>query len=436
MAEIIIDTQKIIDKIRPMHAVGQPPLGGGIAYNGYKHFHYLTDASIPYSRLHDVGGIYGGGRYVDIPNIFRDFDADENDPKNYDFTFTDLLIKNLIDAKVEPYFRLGVTIENHAEVKSYRLDPPSDYGKWARICEHIIAHYNEGWADGYHYGITYWEIWNEPDDLTNGGTVSMMWNGTAEDYYRLYDVSTKHLKKCFPNIKIGGYAAIGFQAVTDDPENLDEWSERAEYWLEFFHGFMRYIKAHGSPIDFFSWHCYRPSLRCLKEGLYVLEQLKEYGYGDIECHLNEWNPDANERGTARHGAETMAIMLGMQNIGMDMLCFYDARLNGSVYAGFFNPLTLKPWQAYYSAAAFGELYKLGSQAELKCDTDGLHAVCATNGRRTVIVISNVSGKAQTLNISGVDLSEARYSVIDQERLLSWSPKLDVIDNNMVIMIEV
>ena len=222
---------------------------------------------------------------------------------------------------------------------------------------------------------------------------------------------------------------------TDDPNNTDEWSERAKYWLEFFHGFMRYINAHNSPIDFFSWHCYRSSERCLKEGAYVLDQLKQYGYGNIECHLNEWNPDHQERGTARHGAQVSAIMLGMQNIGMDMLCFYDARMQGSTYAGFFNPITLKPWHAYYSAAAFGELYKLKNQVELTNDTEGLHAVCATNGKRTVILISNVSGADQELNISGVDLTDARYSVIDQERLLSWSPKVNVLPNNTVLMIE-
>ena len=41
---------------------------------------HLTNANIPYSRLHDVNGNFGGGRFVDIPNIFRNFDADVDDP--------------------------------------------------------------------------------------------------------------------------------------------------------------------------------------------------------------------------------------------------------------------------------------------------------------------------------------------------------------------
>ena len=43
------------------------------------------------------------------------------------------------------------------------LLPPKDFRKWAQICEHIIRHYNEGWADGHKWDIRYWEIWNEAD---------------------------------------------------------------------------------------------------------------------------------------------------------------------------------------------------------------------------------------------------------------------------------
>jgi hypothetical protein len=118
------DFEKIIGKIKPMHAVGQPPVELG--NNGVEDdmFHYLTEANIPYSRLHDTGGCFASNVFVDIPNIFRDFDADENDPESYDFAFTDELLSKMVAAKVEPYFRLGVTIENAHMVKAYRVFPP------------------------------------------------------------------------------------------------------------------------------------------------------------------------------------------------------------------------------------------------------------------------------------------------------------------------
>ena len=40
-----------------------------------------------------------------------------------------------------------------------------------------------------------------------------------------------------------------------------------------------------------------------------------------------------------------------------------------------------------------------------------------------------------MRIEGVDLAAARYHVIDQERLLSWSAAADKIENNQVLLIE-
>ena len=65
---------------------------------------YLKDANIGYARLHDVGGGFGGNLYVDIPNIFRDFDADEFDPESYDFAFTDELLKGMAEYDIKPIY--------------------------------------------------------------------------------------------------------------------------------------------------------------------------------------------------------------------------------------------------------------------------------------------------------------------------------------------
>ena len=435
--QLKIDLNQKIGKIKAMNATGQAPMGGGIGFDNYKYFHLLSDICVPYVRLHDVGGLYGGYRYVDVPNIFRDFDADENDPKNYDFAFTDAYLAALAKNGLKPYYRLGVTIENHAEVKSYRIDPPADYEKWARICEHIIAHYNEGWANGFHYDIEYWEIWNEPDD---GLRISEMWNGTAEDYYRLYDVAAKHLKAKFPNIKIGGYAAIGFYAAVETEEYLaTEAALRPKYFLEFFHGFMKYIKAHGSPIDFFSWHSYSAPEKFLREVKWVCEQLQAYGYGHVEKHINEWNPPCRqERDKAVHGAENAATMLGSQNTPMDMLMVYDARFDGSLYSALFLP-TLKHGEpklspGYYAFAAFSELYKLGEQVALDGLENGVYAVCASNGKKNALMISNISGDDKALSIEGADLSDASWYVLDDDRMLSWSPAIGTVKNNTVVLV--
>ena len=356
-----IDFTKNLGKIKPMHGVGQPPFYGA---RSFPMFHYLTEAGIPFSRLHDVAGPYGGGRFVDIPNLFRDFDADPEDPASYDFTFTDCLITALMDAKVEPFFRLGVTIENDMTIKAYRIHPPKDPEKWAVICEKVIRHYTEGWADGFRYNIRYWEIWNEPDNHFDP-KINQMWTGTPEEYYELYNVTAKHLKKCFPHLKIGGYSSCGFYAIAAPSP------AREQSYLGFFDNFLRSVKENGAPLDFFSWHSYAGISDTMKFAAYAREQLDRYGFTDTETTCNEWNPEVNLRGTGRHAALVTGMMLAMQNSPLDSAMFYDARYGVSIYGSMFNPMTAQPFPAYYGFLAFNELYLLGTQAEVCCDDEGV-----------------------------------------------------------------
>lgn len=420
MVNINIDYSEKLGKIKPMHGVGQPPMYAHLT----NYMHYLSDAGIPYSRLHDVGGEQGGNRFVDIPNIFRNFDADVNDPDSYDFAFTDLIIEALMKEKCEPIFRLGVSIENAFFIKRYRTVPPADFDKWARICEHIIRHYNEGWANGFNFGIKYWEIWNEPDNVYNGKLESdnPMWAGTKEEYYKLYSTTAKHLKNCFgDSIKVGGYASCGFYAVTNYPGNygfdgrtgIDK-DIRSLYFVDYFKDFFKYIKENNVPIDFFSWHSYAPTKDTSIMTDYCVRSLEEFGYGDIETHLNEWN-NASERenmGSPLAAARYASMMCMQQNKKTNILNFYDARLGTSRYGGLFNPITLNPFPAYFSFVAFNELYKLGTQVKCDVSESDLYAIASTDGENKALLIANETDKDVEIQLNGMDIKE--MYIIDSE----------------------
>ncbi len=125
----------------------------------------------------------------------------------------------------------------------------------------------------------------------------------------------------------------------------------------------------------------------------------------------------------------------MQHGHTDILCIYDMRSNNAPYCPLFNISTHKPIHGYYCMVAFNALYKLGEQVETACDTDGLYVLAASNGKKNALLISNLTGEAQTLSIDGVDLTDARFHVIDQERLLSWSPAVKALAPNDVVLVE-
>ncbi len=95
----------------------------------------------------------------------------------------------------EPVYRLGESIE-HTSVKRH-VHPPADMEKWAAVCLGIIRPYLEGWANGFHHNIRYWEMWNEPENRPT------MWSGTDDDYLRLYRTAATAIKKQFPSLQVG-----------------------------------------------------------------------------------------------------------------------------------------------------------------------------------------------------------------------------------------
>ena len=390
------------DRIKPLHGINNAPY----IYGSARHMHYLKEAHIPYSRLHDTGGAYGGFRYVDIANVFRDFDADETRAENYDFVATDHLIVSLKEQGVQAFYRLGCTIENDPFGKAYRTFPPADNAKWARICEHIIRHYNEGWADGYRLGLEYWEIWNEPDNEPEIDA-NPMWRGTMEQFFELYRVTACHLKRCFPALKIGGYASCGFYSVVQAEAAPDAHiSPRTAYFTEFFLKFMEFISAPETraPLDFFSWHSYAAENDCVRFAEFARETLDRFGFAGTESIFNEWNTGVALRGTVADASNIASMMITMHDAPVDKMMYYDGQFY-STYGGLFDPMRFRPLKAYYAFKAYGELYADGERR--KADVPEHVGVKVIASRHRALLVNRLPSPVYvTINSSAPGMPEA------------------------------
>lgn len=414
MIKINVDFGQVIGRIKPLH-------GFNNASRKTDYGEVLPDflkLHPPIIRLHDTGGKYGGTHYVDIPNIFPDFSADADDPANYDFTLTDCYIKPLAEAGIKIMYRLGVTIEH--EPKKYNIFAPSDPYKWADICEHIIRHYNDGWADGFHWNIEFWEIWNEPDGIDPQvepyGPPN--WIGTAKQYYELYSVTANHIKKLHPEIKVGGYSSCYILGANVN----GKWTPGP---YEYFTDFLEYISAPDTkaPLDFFTWHGYlsRQNLEKIEiESNFVDNILNEYGFYDTLRIDAEWNccicdidtPDfrneyyINMR-TNKGASHVAASLYEMQRLKVDAAMFYDAQL-WCEYGCLFNVPSLKPSKTYYAFKQFEELHALNnwcfSQSSNKVYT------LAAKSSYEMLAVSNINDHAEKLSINIMNSSNKNVSV--------------------------
>ncbi len=373
-------------RIKPLNGICCAPYSISYGPNQTYINRYLTEGNIPYCRLHDCCGAYGGTYFVDITNVFPDFNADETDPASYDFHYTDEYITAVQNTGCEVYYRLGETIEWGS--KKYRTVVPPDFEKWARICEHIVRHYNEGWANGFRYGIRYWEIWNEPENPGNANGLCM-WNGTKEEFFKLYEVATKHLRAQFPDIKLGGYGGCGFYAISREKT----WPGFKAF-VPYFTDFLSMVKETGAPLDFYSWHIYtHDEHEVLTHAKYVRETLDAYGFTATESHLNEWNIGDEGTGYAdmhsmKGGSFLVAVMSMLQNTDYLDIAMYYCFSTRAMYNGFMdqNDYTTSP--AWYPFAAFGKLFALGSAVAIEQDGEGIYVTAARNETERMIIVSN------------------------------------------------
>jgi hypothetical protein len=59
------------------------------------------------------------------------------------------VLRAIHDAGAEVYYRIG------RSWGANNVDPPPDFDKYAGVVKHIAMHYNQGWANGFHYNIRY-----------------------------------------------------------------------------------------------------------------------------------------------------------------------------------------------------------------------------------------------------------------------------------------
>lgn len=195
--------------------------------------------------------------------MFPHAGADPDDPRSYHFGPTDRLVASIAGIGAQTIFRLGRS-------ETSDVTPPRDLGRYASVVEHIVLHYNRGWDHGYHYGLKYWEVWNEPD------LGQLFWGGTPRQFYALYGALARAVKRADPAALVGGPTL----AKPNEPSPYRD-------------GFLQFVRSERLPLDFFSWHWYatdsedpRAFGRIARD---VRARLDRWGFRRTLSVLDEWN---------------------------------------------------------------------------------------------------------------------------------------------------
>jgi len=232
------------------------------------------ECDFKYIRMH--------GLLTDDMAVYRE---DNKGNPEYNYQYVDVLFDYILSIKMKPFVELGFMPSALASGKQTifwwkgNVTPPKDYKKWEDLIRNLTQHFTERYGAD-EVKTWYFEVWNEPN-LTPG-----FWTGTQEEYFKLYDYSTRAIKSVNPDYKVGGPGTAG---AAWESEMID------------------FCEKNKVPIDFISTHSYGVGQGFLDEfgqSGTVLSKDNEAVSGDVlqsrkeiatstkpnlELHYTEWS---------------------------------------------------------------------------------------------------------------------------------------------------
>lgn len=142
---------------------------------------------------------------------------------------------NILACGMKPFVELGFMPQALAKNPEHGVNfygsifsDPRDHAEWAEYIKafirYLLHRYGQQEVESW-----FFEVWNEPD------LQGSFYQGTQEDYFKLYEVTAKAIKEVCPSLRVGGPATSG-----------SKWVKR----------FVDYCEKKALPLDFVSTHQY------------------------------------------------------------------------------------------------------------------------------------------------------------------------------------
>jgi xylan 1,4-beta-xylosidase len=234
------------------------------AFFGYDEPNY-TYASNGKKLLGELAALSPAPVYVRVHNLFTTGDGtaslkwgstnvyteDASGKPRYSWTILDHIFDAFHSAGVKPLVEVGFmpeALSTHPQPYRHNFPagniytgwayPPKDYRKWADLVFQFVRHLRERYGDA-EVKTWLWEVWNEPD--------IGYWQGTPEEYFKLYDFSADAVLRALPHAKVGGPDSTG-PAYPKAAEFLRLFLEHCAHQKNYLTG------KTGAPLDFISYH--------------------------------------------------------------------------------------------------------------------------------------------------------------------------------------
>jgi xylan 1,4-beta-xylosidase len=339
--QLDVDISQSVGEMYPMWAWwGYDEPNYTYTWEGQKLLTELAELSpVPvYVRAHNLLNTDEGSRMDLKWGSSNAYTEDENGNAIYDWEIVDQIMDTYVERGIRPLVEIGFMPKAlSSNPEPYKHDwsngggilagwayPPTDYEKWAELVyqwvRHSIDRYGEDEVETW-----WWELWNEPDIV--------YWQGTPEEYFKLYDYTVDAVKRALPAAMVGGPTVTGGRGG----------QRFMQAFLEHTSSGTNYVTGEvGSQLDFASFHAkgsptfidghvrmnMAPQLSNVNGHMEVIKSFPEYQ--DLPMVIGEADPE---------GCAACSVARGSPQ---------NAYRNGAMYSG-------------YTAASFARIYELADQ---------------------------------------------------------------------------
>lgn len=338
-AALEVDLGQAVGDMYPMWAyIGYDEPNYTYSWEGKKLLTEFAELSpVPvYVRAHNMLTTDEGPRSSFKWGSTNAYTEDENGNPVYDWTFVDSIVDTWVERGMKPLMEIGFMPKAlSTQPEPYRHDwepgdpyneiytgwayPPKDYARWGELVyqwvRHSVDRYGEDEVETW-----WWELWNEPD--------ISYWQGTDEEYLKLYDYTADAVKRALPTARVGGPHATG-----GGYRLMQAFLEHVRSGTNFVTG------QRGSPIDFVAFHAkgspqfvegrvrtnMAPELRSIDRHFEIIRSFPEFA--DLPVIIGEADPE---------GCAACSVASGSRQ---------NAYRNGTMYSS-------------YTAASFARMYEL------------------------------------------------------------------------------
>ena len=347
-ATVRVDFSIPIGEIKPMHGMCNGPVSYGADLSGL--FREIGVPSVRFDCTDTAISAYA----IDVSRIFANAGADPNDASNYDFSITDKYLEAAHLAGARVVYRLGESVDLFGSVGTAN---DWDIETLTRVCVNIVKHYNDGWANGYYYGIDRFEILSLEKNLQND---------ELQERFEKYRHIADAIKFYDEELKVGGMSFDGFDGEVRD--------------------FLRFCKKKHTPLDFVTVDCFCGDPRETYNKASILERyVRTLGFDGVEIIIGKWsfadqavlgeaslNKILSGNGekhsslrkelfrsqkTVKGAAFAAAFMLEMAHVNcVSLCCLYDAQPMLSPFCAIADRFG-DPEKPFYVFKTYGELYR-------------------------------------------------------------------------------